>query len=120
MPEQDPQLQPHLSSESSSLVFQGSDLTIAGDPATDAQVALTFSVLENLTNYLVEFDLWPALEPQLVKEELAHFNGWYAHDHPTAEGDAVTLAQLHALSLRRLLVAGEAQGTRSADYARFV
>ena len=120
MPEKAPQFQTPLSSESPYLVFQGSDLTIAGDPSTAAQFTLTRDVLENLTNYLVEFDLWPALNPQMVKEELAHFNGWYAYDLPAVEEDAVTLAQLYALSLRRLLGAGETEGTRSAEYERFV
>jgi hypothetical protein len=120
MSEQHPHPQTHPYHESLSLVFQGNDLTIEGDPSTAAQFALTVAVLENLTNYLGEFDLWPALEPQMVKEELAHFNGWYAHDHPTVEGDAVTLSQLHALSLRRLLAAGATRGALSAEYERFV
>jgi hypothetical protein len=76
MPEQHPQSQTRPSNESPYLVFKGSDLTIEGDPSTAAQFALTFAVLENLTNYLVESDLWPELEPQMVKEDLDHFNGW--------------------------------------------
>jgi hypothetical protein len=120
MPETEPPFPSRPSNESPYLVFKGSDLTIEGDPSSDEQFALTFDVLENLTDYLGEFDLWPELEPQMVKEELAHFNGWYAHDHPTVEGDAVTLPDLHALSLRRLLAAEETHGALPADYEGFV
>lgn len=107
-------------SESPYLTFAGSDLALTGDPATEPAFALTFNVLENLTNYLAEFDLWPELEPQTVKDELAHFNAWYAHDHPAFDGEAVTLPALHALSLRRILAAGETRGARAADYEVFV
>lgn len=102
----------------------GSDLHIEGDPTEEEQFYITLHFLENMTDYLSEFQLWAELEPQTIKDELTHANQAMTETRqragiaePTGE---VTLPQLHALSLRRLIAAYETKGVSPPDYERFV
>lgn len=114
----------HHYSESSMLVFWSTDLHIPGDPITEEQFYTTLHCLENITNYFTEFDVWQALTPQTIQAELAHFNERATLVRtgagvPEPEVD-VTLTQLHALSLRRLLATYDTKGADPTDYERFV
>src|SRR5437764_11435656 len=111
-------------SESPHLTFCGTDLHIPGDPATEEQFYTTLHCLENMTTYFTEFDLWQAVSPQTVSDELTHFNQSVTAIRqgagvPQPEVQ-VTLSQLHALSLRRLLAMDETKSASPADYERFV
>ena len=123
MKEQAPAPYRHYS-ESSMLAFWGTDLHIAGDPATEERFSTTLHCLENMTTYFTEFELWQALTPQTVTDEVTHFNQTVTAIRQGAgvpePAVTVTLDQLHALSLRRLLAAYETKGASSADYERFV
>lgn len=111
-------------SESPILAFWGTDLHIAGDPATEQQFYTTLHCLEHLTTDCTEGESGRAVTPQTVSDELAHFN-----QSVTAirEGAGVpqpevqvTLSQLHALSLRRLLATYDTHGAQLHEYERFV
>ncbi len=111
-------------SESPLLAFWGTDLHIPGDPATEAQFYTTLHCLESMTTYFTEFDLWQAVAPQTVSDEFTHFNQTVTTIRPRASVSqpevAVTLDQLHALSLRRLLATYDTKGASPGDYERFV
>lgn len=123
MKEQAPLLYRHYS-ESEHLIFWGTDLHLASEPTTEEQFYTTLHCLENMTSYFTEFDMWQALEPQTVTDEVTHFNQSVTAIRQGAGVPQpevhVTLSQLHALSLRRLLATYDTKGASPADYERFV
>src|SRR5436853_1024212 len=96
-------------SESPYLTFWGTDLHIPGDPASEAQFYTTLQCLENMTPDCIEGESGQAVIPPMISDELTHFNQSVTAIRQGAgvpQPDVqVTLRQLHALSLRRLLAA---------------
>ena len=123
MKEQVPSPYQHYSA-SPLLTFWGTDLHIPGDPASEEQFYTTLHCLEHITTDCIEGESGQAVTPQMVSAELTHFNQSVTAIRQGAgvpQPDMhVTLAQLHALSLRRLLAAYDTQGASAADYEQFV
>lgn len=123
MKEQAPLLYRHYS-ESAHLTFWGTDLHIAGDPATEEQFYTTLHCLENMTTYFTLANVWPTLDAQTIAEEVTSFNQTVTEVRHGADVSkptvTVTLEQLHALSLRRMLAAADTKSATPTDYERFV
>lgn len=123
MKEQAPILYQHYS-ESAQLTFWGTDLHIAGDPATEEQFYTTLHCLENMTTYFTVADSWPTLDAQTIAEEVTSFNQRMNEVRQGAgvlqAAVTVTLDQLQALSLRRLLAVANTKSASAADCERFI
>src|SRR5437016_1834782 len=105
--------------ESEHLTFWGNDRHIAGDPATPEQFNTTLHCLEQMTTYFTIANGWPTLDAQTIAEEVTYFNQTVTEvrqgagvPQPTV---TVTLAQLHALSLRRMLAAADTKSASPTD-----
>jgi hypothetical protein len=111
-------------SESPLLAFWGTDLHIPGDPTTEEQFYTTLHCLETMTTACTEGEPGHAVTPQMVSDELTHFNQSVTAIRQGAGVPqpevTVTLNQLHALSLRRLLATYDTKSAIPADYERFV
>ena len=111
-------------SESPHLTFWGNDLHIEGDPATEEQFYTTLHCLAHITTDCTEGTQGQAVTPQTISDELTHFNQSVTAIRQGAgvpQPDVqVTLGQLHALSLRRLLAAYDTKGASPPEYERFV
>ena len=100
----------------------GNDVHIEGDPTTLEAFTSALRLLETITDHFLEFGLWEKT-PTDVKDELAYHNGWHRTElerqgkDPEATEQEITIANLRALSKRRLL-AMEETGWNLTHYYR--
>lgn len=90
----------------------GNDVQLAGDPPTAETFARTLHFLETITDHFIEFGLWEKTPADLAYELRYHNNGQRTeaplqNGEPVAEAPEITLANLRALSKRRLLAMDE-------------
>jgi len=92
----------------------GHDVHIDGDPTTAESFARALRFLETITDHFIEFDLWEKTPADLAYELTYHNNVHRSeveqtrkNGEPAAEIDEITLANLRALSKRRLLAMDE-------------
>jgi hypothetical protein len=97
--------------ESPHLSFESQSVKIPGDPEDPADFSRALRYLETITDHFLEFGPLEEKTPFDVAYELSYHNRWYQYEAEQrseaggtqAEHREISLAQLRALSKRKLL-----------------
>jgi hypothetical protein len=111
--------------ESPHLSFDQKSLPIEGDPETPEDFSRALSYLETITAHFLEFGPLEEKTPLDVEHELFYHNSWHEYEveQERAAGDTqveyreISLAQLRALSKRKLLALSEMGQEDNASFS---